>query len=69
MKIKVNRKTVSLFEGATVRHALLRYFALKGQDVSMIEEIVVFDRMGHEIDLDAPASQHETVKFKAKDKL
>ena len=64
MRLKVNRKTVEVFEGALVRHALLRYFALKGMDVSMVGHLAVFDRWGHEIDLDAPASQHEQIKFK-----
>jgi hypothetical protein len=62
--VKVNRKKIEVFEGALVRHALLRYFALKGLDVSMVDHLTVFDSRGHEIDLDAPASQHEQIKFK-----
>ncbi|MBQ7157610.1 MAG: hypothetical protein IJR86_07470 [Bacteroidaceae bacterium] len=64
MKIKVNRKTITLFEGATIRHALLRYCALKGIDASTIENITVYDRFGHETDLDAPASQHDAIRIK-----
>ena len=64
MRLKVNRKFVEVFEGAQVRHALLSYFAWKGLDVSMVERLKVTDRWGHEIDLDAPASQHEQIKFK-----
>ena len=64
MKVKVNRKTIEIFEGAQVRHALLRYFALKGMDVGLVERLTVMDRWGHDIDLDAPASQHDTIKFK-----
>ena len=64
MKLKINRKTVEVFEGAQVRHALLSYFALKGMDVRQVKSLTVFDRWGHEIDLDAPASQHEAIKFK-----
>jgi hypothetical protein len=64
MKLKVNRKTIEIFEGAQVRHALLRYFAIKGLDVRLVEGLNVTDRMGHEIDLDAPVSQHSVVKFK-----
>ncbi len=64
MKLKVNRKTIEVFEGAQVRHALLRYFAVKGLDVSLVKTLTVTDRWGHEIDLDAPASQHDVVKFK-----
>lgn len=64
MKLKVNRKTIEVFEGAQVRHALLRYFAVKGLDVSLVKTLTVTDRWGHEIDQDAPASQHDVVKFK-----
>ena len=64
MRLKVNRKFVEVFEGARVRHALLCYFAWKGLDVSIVDHLKVFDRWGHEIDLDAPASQHEQIKFK-----
>ena len=64
MKLKVNRKNIDVFEGAEVRHAILSYFALKGLDVSLVDTLKVYDRQGHEIDLGAPASQHETVKFK-----
>ena len=34
MKLKVNRKNVTVFEGAEVRHAVLSYLALKGMDVA-----------------------------------
>jgi hypothetical protein len=64
MKLKVNRKTIEIFEGALVRHALLRYFAVKGLDVRLVEDLKVTDRFGHEIDLDAPVSQHSTIRFK-----
>ena len=64
MRLKVNRKVVEVFEGAQVRHALLSYFAWKRLDVSLVDHLKVFDRWGHEIDLDAPASQHEQIKFK-----
>ena len=64
MKLKVNRKNIEVFEGAEVRHAILSYFAIKGLDVSLVYTVKVYDRRGHEIDLGAPASQHEAVKFK-----
>ena len=64
MKLKVNRKTIEIFEGALVRHALLRYFAVKGLDVRQVENLTVTDHLGHEIDLDAPASQHSVIRFK-----
>ena len=64
MKIKVNRKNIEVFDGAQVRHALLSYFALKGLDVRLVESLTVTDRWGHEIGLDAPASQYDVVKFR-----
>ena len=64
MKLKVNRKTIEIFEGALVCHALLRYFAVKGLDVRQVEKLKVTDRFGHEIDLDAPVSQHSIIRFK-----
>ena len=64
MKLKVNRKMIDVFEGAQVRHALLSYFALKGMDVGLMDSLTVYDRWGHEIDLDAPASQFDVVKFR-----
>ena len=63
MKLKVNRKYVTVFEGAEVRHAVLSYLALKGVDVSLVDSMTVYDRWGHEIDLGAPASQFDMIKF------
>ena len=68
MRLKVNRKTIDVFEGAQVRHAILSYFALKGMDVSQVESLIVYDRWGHEIDLGAPASQYDAVRFKSQKK-
>ena len=64
MKMKVNRKNVIVFEGAEVRHAVLTYLAQKGMDVRLADSMTVYDRWGHEIDLDAPASQFDVVKFR-----
>ena len=64
MKLKVNRKTVTVFEGAEVRHAVLTYLALKAMDVRLADSMTVYDRWGHEIDLGAPVSQYEVIKFK-----
>jgi hypothetical protein len=47
-----------------VRHAILSYFALEGMDVVQVESLTVYDRWGHEIDLCAPASQFDVVRFK-----
>lgn len=64
MKLKVNRKTIEIFEGAEVRHALLFYLAQKKLDVSLVDVLTVYDRWGHEIDLSAPASLYDAIKFK-----
>ena len=66
MKLKVNRKNIDVFEGAEVRHAILSYFAQKGMDVSLVDSLIVYDRWGHEIDLGAPVSQFDAIKFKGK---
>ena len=63
MILKVNRKNVTVFEGAEVRHAVLSYLAMKGMDVRLIDSMTVYDRWGHEIDLGAPASQYDVIKF------
>ena len=64
MRLKVNRKYIDVFEGAQVHHAILSYFALKGMDVNLVKNLTVYDRWGHEIDLGAPASQFDVVKFR-----
>ena len=63
MILKVNRKNVTVFEGAEVRHAVLSYLAMKGMDVRLADSMTVYDRWGHEIDLGAPASQYDVIKF------
>ena len=63
MTLRVNRKNVTVFEGAEVRHAVLSYLAMKGMDVRLADSITVYDRWGHEIDLGAPASQFDVIKF------
>ena len=64
MKVKVNRRTLELFQGATVRHALLRYFSVRKMDLSLVEKVQVTDASGHRTDLDAPLREGQTVKFK-----
>ena len=41
MKLKVNRKNVTVFEGAEVRHAVLSYLALKGMDVRLADSDMI----------------------------
>lgn len=64
MKVKVNRRTLELFQGATVRHALLKYFSVRKMDLSLVEQAEVFDGYGHRTDLDAPLKEGQTVKIK-----
>lgn len=64
MKVKVNRMTVDVFEGALVKHALLRYFIRKKLDVSGVDEVETRDAYGHIIDHDAPLSEGMIVKAK-----
>ncbi len=65
MKVKVNRRHLDIFEGAQVRHALLKYFRIRKFDLSLVEKVDVFDVWGHPIDLDAPLSEGQTIKYKA----
>jgi hypothetical protein len=63
MKVTVNTLTFSLFEGARVRNALLRYFAKKKLDKELIDDIVVHDDYDHELDHDAPLSDGQHIAF------
>jgi len=63
MKVKVNRMNVDVFEGARVKHAILRYFVRKKIDVKDIDDIEAIDAYGHGIDLDAPLSEGMVVKI------
>ena len=66
MKVKVNRTTIDLFEGAQVRHALLRYFVRRTFDLKLLEQTPVSDAYGHSLDLDAPLHEGMTVKCKVR---
>lgn len=68
MKVKVNRRTLDIFEGAKARNALLRYFRIRKFDLSLVEEVDVFDVYGHPIDLDAPLSEGQIIKYKFREK-
>ena len=65
MKVKVNRRNLEIFEGATARHPLLKYFRIRKFDLSLVEKVDVFDVWGHPIDLDAPLTEGQTIKYKA----
>ena len=54
MKVTVNTRSLELFEGATVRNALQRYFTVKKLDRHEMASYEVTDEHGHELDHDAP---------------
>lgn len=66
MKIIVNRKHIEIFEGAAVKHALLRYAVVKGLDKDEIKEWEVYDSYGHSIDHEAPLHEQQKIRFKIK---
>jgi len=66
MKLKVNRTTIEVFEGAEIRQALLTYLARRRMSLKFIDQLEVFDVWGHEIDQGAPVSQYSQVKLKFK---
>lgn len=68
MKLKVNRCIIEVFEGAEVKHALLTYLARRRMSVKLVDQLVVTDVWGHEIDQEAPVSEHREIKIKFKDK-
>ena len=63
MKVKVNRRTLELFEGARVKNALLRYFTVKKLDRQLIDSVEVKDAYGHEVDHDAPLTDGQKITF------
>ncbi|MBO4476599.1 MAG: hypothetical protein J5737_07765 [Bacteroidales bacterium] len=64
MKVKVNRRTVDIFDGARVRDAVLRYLVLRKMDVKLIETAECQDAAGHSIGSDAPLKDGQTIKVK-----
>ena len=63
MKVKVNTRTLQLFEGACVKNALLRYFTVKKLDKQLIDAVEVHDDYGHVIDHDAPLRDGQHISF------
>ena len=65
MKVKVNTRTLQLFDGACVKNVLLRYFTVKKLDKQLIDEAQVYDEAGHMLDHDAPLTdgQHITCEI------
>lgn len=67
MKLKVNRTTIELFEGAEIRHALVTYLTRRRMSLKYLEQLEVHDVWGHEVDLDAPASAFTQIRLNFKD--
>ena len=63
MKVKLNRRTIQVFEGAQVKHALLKYFTEKKLNKDFIDQTEVHDAEGHVIDHDAPLTENQKITF------
>ena len=64
MNVQVNRTVIEIFEGAQVQHAVLRYLVRRRLSKSLLTQGRIFDAWGHEIGLDAPLHEGQTIKFK-----
>ncbi|MCR4582012.1 MAG: hypothetical protein K5764_00440 [Prevotella sp.] len=64
MQIKVNRRKITLFEGARAQHAVLRYLVARKLPPALAHEAVITDEEGHTLDADAPLSDGQTIKVK-----
>ena len=64
MKVTVNRTTVELFEEARSQHAVLRYLVQRRLGAAQLHRGRIYDAFGHEIGLDAPLHEGQTIKFK-----
>ena len=64
MKVQVNRTVVEIFDGAKSQHAVLRYLVHRRLSKSLLASGRVYDSHGHEIGLDAPLREGQTIKFK-----
>ena len=63
MRITVNNQEVVLFHGATVRDALNRLFVKNGISRDIMAYVVVYDKWGHEIDLDASLGPDAAITY------
>jgi hypothetical protein len=53
-----------VFEGAEIQHALLMYLVRRRMSTKLIDQLAVYDIWGHEIDQDAPVSEHREIRIK-----
>ena len=63
IKVWVNEQEVTVFEGATAKDALLRYFVQNDMDLSLIHQVEVYDFWEHEIGLDACLKDNASINF------
>ena len=66
MTVKVNRTIIDIFQGATARHAVLRYLAVRHRSLKLVDTLEVRDEHGHIIDLDAPLAENKIIKCRVK---
>lgn len=66
MKVQVNRTVVDIFDGAKSQHAVLRYLVHRRLAKSLLKTGRIQDAWGHDIGLDAPLHEGQTIKFKIK---
>ena len=64
MKVTVNRTNIDIFDGAKSQHAVLRYLVYRRLSRSLLTRGRILDAQGHEIGLDAPLHEGQTIKFK-----
>ncbi|MBP5336716.1 MAG: hypothetical protein J6Y63_04310 [Bacteroidales bacterium] len=64
MKVTVNRTNIDIFDGAKSQHAVLRYLVHRRLSRSLLTRGRILDAQGHEIGLDAPLHEGQTIKFK-----
>ena len=67
MRLKIHRVILDVFEGAEVQHALLMYLVRRRMSTKLLDKLAVYDVWGHEIDQQAPVSEHREIRIKFKD--
>ena len=63
MRITVNDKKIIIFQGATVKDALLRLFSKNGISRDTLMQVTAYDQWGHELDLDSPLREDTAITY------
>jgi len=63
MKVKVNDKEISIFGGAMAVDAIRKYIVTEDMDLDIVERLNVYDKYGHEIDMEAPLKEGDSIKI------